>query len=357
MSICYQCGKQFTIHSVHDCCYASVVRDILKEEFRGKGMSREDPVITKRQMISIIKDLILPHQLLSKAIEMKCYANDISENLNRGAEEIFLHAMQVLKDQSVIYKNDFIEIDSYCPECGVKGGQPHDRECSIPPCSICGYYGCRCHGHDSRWSIWLGEALDPEPHSDNRTDCSTCQTIEYGWDSKDHDYDDFEKFFCKTYLYLPKNYAEGPSVYGHHVCHKLVEFNPGSMSYHSPVENSLVDDTLQLIKAVLFVVGRRFNSFHATVFSTNNKLSANNDSFENRIEGLLIRDGAVREFSISQDVYGKTSDDVISYAPTYVSEPKQFEDIPEHRYEKLFDKNRIGEVAREVGEALGFVQE
>ena len=53
-----------------------------------------------------------------------------------------------------------------CPSCGVVPGQPHEPNCEVERCSVCGKQrmlcGCECDGHDplfSRWTgIWPGEA-------------------------------------------------------------------------------------------------------------------------------------------------------------------------------------------------------
>lgn len=50
------------------------------------------------------------------------------------------------------------EAPRICPDCGVKPGQPHKRNCDVERCSVCGSQriGCECKGHDKAFSRWTG---------------------------------------------------------------------------------------------------------------------------------------------------------------------------------------------------------
>jgi len=51
-----------------------------------------------------------------------------------------------------------------CPDCGVEPGRPHQENCDVEICSVCGYQRLmdNCEGHDplfARWTgIWPGSA-------------------------------------------------------------------------------------------------------------------------------------------------------------------------------------------------------
>lgn len=51
-----------------------------------------------------------------------------------------------------------------CYDCGVSPGQPHEQNCDVERCSVCGLQllMCGCDRHDrvfSRWTgLWPGEA-------------------------------------------------------------------------------------------------------------------------------------------------------------------------------------------------------
>lgn len=56
-----------------------------------------------------------------------------------------------------------------CPDCGTPVGQPHNNECDVERCSICGTQriSCECEGHDPAKSVWTGEWPTPNsrPHA------------------------------------------------------------------------------------------------------------------------------------------------------------------------------------------------
>ena len=50
-----------------------------------------------------------------------------------------------------------------CPDCGVEPGHPHEMNCDIPMCSVCGNqrlscetFGPGCKGHDPIFARWTG---------------------------------------------------------------------------------------------------------------------------------------------------------------------------------------------------------
>lgn len=56
------------------------------------------------------------------------------------------------------------EILRRCHDCDVAPGEPHEDNCDVARCSVCGLQrlGCECRGHDkafARWTgLWPGEA-------------------------------------------------------------------------------------------------------------------------------------------------------------------------------------------------------
>jgi hypothetical protein len=64
-----------------------------------------------------------------------------------------------------------------CPDCGVALGQPHEGDCSIEQCSVCGmqWISCECEGHAPKASAWAGELPTPSIDSDAIPNEARCQ--------------------------------------------------------------------------------------------------------------------------------------------------------------------------------------
>lgn len=52
----------------------------------------------------------------------------------------------------------YMESMEPCPDCDAVPGQPHDRNCAVEICSVCGKQrsGCDCKGHDKAFARWTG---------------------------------------------------------------------------------------------------------------------------------------------------------------------------------------------------------
>lgn len=51
------------------------------------------------------------------------------------------------------------KVENPFPNCGVQIGQPHEADCEIQQCSVCGarWYTCCCSDHEHEKSVWNGE--------------------------------------------------------------------------------------------------------------------------------------------------------------------------------------------------------